>query len=111
MLHNINRVKRLSSRDPNLLFNRGTNRQVYPKASALAESGFDLREARDVTPAMASVAERWRKARASRRGALATLEGEPAFDGVQRFLEAVHVLASERRLSRFAYLAAKHVPA
>jgi|SRR5688572_7359963 len=77
----------------------------------LAENGFVLREARDVTPAMASVAERWRKARASRRGALATLEGEPAFDGVQRFLEAVHVLASERRLSRYAYLAAKHVPA
>src|SRR5215213_9043423 len=39
-LHNINRVKRLSSRGPNA-FNRGTDRQVYPEAGALAVSGFN----------------------------------------------------------------------
>jgi hypothetical protein len=64
-----------------------------------------LREVRDVTEAVASVAERWRAARESLRGALAELEGEDSFDGVQQFLAAAHVLASERRLSRLMYLA------
>ena len=32
-------------------------------------------------------------------------EGEEEFEGVQRFLTVAHTLASERRLSRFMYLA------
>jgi hypothetical protein len=35
------------------------------------------------------------------------LEGSEAFEGMQRFLAAVHLLASERRLSRYMYLASK----
>jgi hypothetical protein len=31
-------------------------------------------------------------------------EGEATFEGIQRFLAACHVLARERRLSRYAYL-------
>ena len=73
----------------------------------LAQSGFVVREVRDLTGAVASVSRRWSDARATRRDALVPLEGQEAFDGVQRFLEAVHTLASERRLSRFAYLASK----
>jgi SAM-dependent methyltransferase len=73
----------------------------------LAQSGFVLREVRDVTEAVASVAKRWRDARDERRAALSRLEGEAGFDGLQRFLDAVHTLANERRLSRFMYLAAK----
>lgn len=34
-----------------------------------------------------------------------SLEGEEAFEGFQRLLEAVHTLAAERGLSRFMYLA------
>lgn len=71
----------------------------------LAQSGFRVREVRDVTDNVAVVAQRWRAARAGRREALAQLEGEAAFEGMQRFLAAVHLLAGERRLSRFMYAA------
>jgi SAM-dependent methyltransferase len=71
----------------------------------LARSGFVLREVRDVTGAVSSVARRWRDARGELRPALLELEGEEVFEGVQRFLAAVDTLASERRLSRFMYLA------
>jgi SAM-dependent methyltransferase len=73
----------------------------------LAESGFAVREVRDVTEATASVSARWRDAREELRSALVELEGAEAFEGVQRFLAAVHLLASERRLSRFMYLATR----
>ncbi len=73
----------------------------------LAESGFALREVRDVTEAVVSISEKWREARRKRRAALVALEGEDGFESVQRFLDAVHALASERRLSRFRYLASK----
>jgi SAM-dependent methyltransferase len=73
----------------------------------LAECGFTVLEVRDVTDAVASVAEKWREARAKRRDALAELEGAEGFDGLQRFLDAVHTLARERRLSRFMYLASR----
>ena len=45
-------------------------------------------------------------ARDDLRSGLVALEGQDAFDGVQRFLGAVRTLAGERRLSRFMYLAA-----
>lgn len=73
----------------------------------LNQAGLDVREVRDVTGAVASVSRAWHDARAKRRARLVTLEGEEAFDGLQRFLSAVHVLSSERRLSRFMYLAEK----
>ena len=73
----------------------------------LAESGFELLEVRDLTEAVAAVSRRWRDARDMHRAALIGLEGEEAFEGVQRFLAIVHTLASERRLSRFMYLAAR----
>ena len=73
----------------------------------LAQSGFVVRGVRDVTDAVASVSRRWRDARETRRAALVPLEGEEGFEGLQRFLNAVHTLASERRLSRYVYLASK----
>jgi SAM-dependent methyltransferase len=71
----------------------------------LAESGLEVREVRDVTEGMASISGRWRDAREELRPALVALEGEEGFEGVQRFLTVAHTLASERRLSRFMYLA------
>jgi hypothetical protein len=56
---------------------------------------------------MAAIAGRWHEARAQFRDALVGDEGESTFDGVQRFLATCHLLAGERRLSRFAYLAAR----
>ena len=73
----------------------------------LERSGFALNEVRDVTEAVASVSKKWRDARATRRKALVRLEGETGFDDLQRFLDAVHTLSSERGLSRFMYLASK----
>ena len=72
---------------------------------ALAEAGFAIRETRDVTHAMAAISGKWRDSRAKRRDALVRIEGEEAFEHLQRFLDAVHTLSSQRRLSRFMYLA------
>ncbi len=73
----------------------------------LERSGFVVREVRDVTDAVAEVSRKWRDARGKRRDALVRLEGEVGFADLQRFLDAVHTLSSERRLSRFMYLASK----
>ena len=73
----------------------------------LTESGFEVREVRDVTEGTASISRKWRDARAAHRAALVSLEGEKPFEDLQQFLDAVHTLSSERRLSRFMYLASK----
>lgn len=73
----------------------------------LGDAGFTVQEVRDVTEAVASVSGRWRDAREKRRDALIKLEGVDGFTGLQRFLEAVCTLATERRLSRYMYLATK----
>jgi hypothetical protein len=76
----------------------------------LRQAGFTLLGARDVTANAERVAGRWRDARARHRDALAAREGEANFEGLQRFLDCVHTLSVERRLSRFAYLAEKPAP-
>jgi SAM-dependent methyltransferase len=71
----------------------------------ISEAGFELTRREDLTANMASMAGRWRDARARFREDLVVDEGEATFEGVQRFLSACHVLAREGRLSRYAYLA------
>jgi hypothetical protein len=71
----------------------------------LAEAGFGLLRREDLTENMARVARRWRDARQHFSDELVADEGAATFDGVQGFLGAAHVLARERRLSRYAYLA------
>ena len=73
----------------------------------LRDAGFVVRAVEDVTAAAAAVASRWHDARARHRGALVAREGEANFQGLQRFLQCVHALSVERRLSRYAYLAEK----
>jgi len=73
----------------------------------LGEAGFDLLRREDLTENMARVAGRWRDAREQLSDELAADEGAATFEGVQRFLGAAHVLARERRLSRYAYLAGR----
>lgn len=75
----------------------------------LVESGFLVREVRDATEGVTSISRKWRDARTKRRDQLVRLEGEEGFDGVQRFLDVAHRLASERRLSRLMYLASTPV--
>lgn len=112
---------RLLYTDPIVVSGQLTNEEIRARSSIgfflftpvganerlLAEAGFVLKEVRDLTEAVASVSRKWRDARKERRPALVALEGEEGFEGLQRFLDAVHTLAGERRLSRYAYLALK----
>jgi SAM-dependent methyltransferase len=80
---------------------RGHNEELIVKA------GFKLVSQLDLTENAALVSLRWREARARFRDDLLRMEGEAQFEGVQKFLGAVHRLTAERRLSRVAYLVEK----
>jgi hypothetical protein len=54
---------------------------------------------------MAAMAGRWHDARERFHDGLVADEGAATFEGIQRFLAACHLLAHERRVSRYAYLA------
>ena len=71
----------------------------------LVRAGFELIRREDLTENMAGMAGRWHDARNRFRDELLVDEGEPTFEDIQRFLSACHVLARERRLSRYAFLA------
>jgi ubiquinone/menaquinone biosynthesis C-methylase UbiE len=71
----------------------------------ISRAGFELIRREDLTENMSSMAGRWHDSRAQFRNELVADEGEETFEGVQRFLSACHVLAGERRLSRYAYVA------
>jgi SAM-dependent methyltransferase len=71
----------------------------------LADTGLTVCAVEDTTASLAEVARRRGAARAAHADALRRLEGEVTFDGLQRFFETVAVLARERRLSRFVYVA------
>lgn len=73
----------------------------------LDSAGFDVTRVEDVTPNMAAVAAAWRGARSRHAAELDQLEGAEANAKFQDFLGVVERLASERRLSRLAYLARK----
>ena len=77
---------------------------VGANEALLKAAGFQVERADDVTDGVAQVSRRWHDAREKRRLELIPLEGEAKYDAVQRFLAAVHTLASEGRLSRFAFL-------
>jgi SAM-dependent methyltransferase len=70
-------------------------------------AGFRLLSSEDVTASEETIAERWHAAREHHRDELMAREGEANFAGLQRFLECVHRLSAERRLSRYCYLAEK----
>jgi SAM-dependent methyltransferase len=71
----------------------------------LKKAGFAVLDVEDVTQSVADVARRWHLARSRYRDQLIVREGRISFEGLQRFLWCVHVVSTERRLSRFAYLA------
>jgi SAM-dependent methyltransferase len=73
----------------------------------VADAGFRLVRQEDLTANATRVAGRWAEARAARRDALARIEGQERFDGLQRFFETVRDLTADRRLSRIAYLVEK----
>ena len=69
------------------------------------DAGFHLLRREDVTGNIELTSGRWHGARQRHRDDLVQIEGEERFEGLQRFLAAVHRLTSERRLSRFAFVA------
>jgi SAM-dependent methyltransferase len=73
----------------------------------IREAGLTLVGTLDVTDNSAVLSKRWYEARAKRRDELIKLEGEADFEKTQRWLSVVHTLASERRQSRFAFVAQK----
>ncbi len=73
----------------------------------IQEAGFKLVRCEDVTGNIELTSGRWHASRQRHRGDLIEIEGEERFDGLQKFLSTVHKLTSERRLSRFVFLAEK----
>jgi hypothetical protein len=59
-----------------------------------------------VSEGAAAISGRWRDARARKKTELVGIEGEANFQGLQRFLDCVYTLTSEKRLARFVYIAA-----
>jgi SAM-dependent methyltransferase len=80
---------------------RGENERL------IQEAGLRLVHTLDATDNSAAVAKRWYEARARRREELLQLEGAAEFEQTQRWLSIVHTQASERRLSRFAFVVQK----
>jgi len=73
----------------------------------IGEAGLELARQEDGTENAAAVSKRWYDARAEEHDALLRIEGEERYLGLQEFFSAVHRLTSERRLSRFVYMAQK----
>jgi len=73
----------------------------------IQEAGFRLLRCEDVTGNIELTSGRWHTSRQKHCDDLIKIEGEERFEGLQKFLSMVHTLTSERRLSRFAFLAEK----
>lgn len=73
----------------------------------LVECGLRVLACEDRTPNMAEIAERRKKARESRNAALRQIEGDAAYENLQKFLSVVGQVAREGRLSRYVYVAEK----
>jgi cyclopropane fatty-acyl-phospholipid synthase-like methyltransferase len=80
---------------------RGSHEELIQNA------GFVELEVEDVTDTIAMVSKRWHDARERRSSQLLEIETSSEFENLQRMLSAAHSLASEHRLSRFAYLSRK----
>ena len=73
----------------------------------IREAGFNLIRREDVTGNIELTSGRWHASRQKHREELIKIEGEERFDGLQKFFSTVHQLTSERRLSRFVFVAEK----
>ena len=75
--------------------------------SFIEQAGFQLIRSENLTGNIELTSGRWHSSRQKHREDLIKIEGEERFEGLQSFLATVHQLTSERRLSRFAFLAEK----
>jgi cyclopropane fatty-acyl-phospholipid synthase-like methyltransferase len=112
---------RLLFTDPVVITGPVTNQDLFERSSIgtfvfippevteqfIREAGLTLIKSEDVTSNAALTSGRWHDARESHREAVLKFESKSDFDHLQTFLSAVHRLTSERRLSRFAFIAEK----
>ena len=75
----------------------------------LEQCGLKVLVSDDVTRNMAELAAGLHRAREAQRMLLTQIEGESSYQGQQTFLEVTSRIAQERRLSRFLYVAEKHM--
>ena len=73
----------------------------------IREAGLNLLRCEDVTENIELTSGRWYASRQKHHKDLIKIEGEERFEGLQKFFSTVHKLTSERRLSRFVFLAEK----
>src|SRR5688572_1330534 len=73
----------------------------------IKDAGFKLIRREDVTGNIELTSGRWHTSRQKHREDLIKIEGEERFEGLQKFFATVHKLTSERRLSRFVFVAEK----
>ena len=73
----------------------------------LRDVGLKVLKMEDVTENVEDCARKRHEAREKRARALRKIEGRETFEGQQEFLRTTGLLAKERRLSRFVYLAEK----
>ena len=73
----------------------------------IEEVGLNLLRCEDVTGNIELTSGRWHASRQSHREDLIKIEGEERFEGLQNFFSTVYTLTSQRRLSRFVFLAEK----
>ncbi len=115
--------RRLVFTDPIVITGPLTNAEIAVRSSAsfylfvppgederlLRAAGLELLRVEDLTGQLTEVS-RWRHAaRDVRAAALRQIEGDATFEGQQEYLRVVASIASERRLSRFAFLATRPV--
>jgi SAM-dependent methyltransferase len=72
------------------------------------QAGFDLLRCEDATGNIELTSGRWHDSRQRHQEALIQIEGEERFEGLQRFMATVYKLTSERRLSRYVFVAQKN---
>jgi cyclopropane fatty-acyl-phospholipid synthase-like methyltransferase len=73
----------------------------------IREAGFTLIRCEDVTANIELTSGRWHASREKHREDLIQIEGQERFEGLQTFFSTVYKLTSERRLSRFVFVAEK----
>jgi 2-polyprenyl-3-methyl-5-hydroxy-6-metoxy-1,4-benzoquinol methylase len=73
----------------------------------IVQCGLRVVACEDRTPELGEIAERRKSAREARSSALRRIEGDVAYENLQKFLSVVADLAREARLSRYVYVAEK----
>jgi SAM-dependent methyltransferase len=95
--------RRVLFTDPVVITGPVSNEELAARSSI----GFFLFVPLEVTSNIELTSGRWHASRQKHRDDLIKIEGEERFEGLQKFLSTVHKLTSERRLSRFVFLAEK----